>query len=58
MIATRQKIQKRGWSLYENTMIKNLLPFDISVSVEINGDGQLEISVKADEELKGKLEKD
>ena len=38
-------------------MIKNHLPFDISVKVEINEDRQLDISITANEGLKGKLER-
>ena len=57
MIKIEHRIFKRGWTLYENTCIKNHLPFDIRVSVEIDENRQLEIVVRVDEELKGKLER-
>lgn len=56
MKITEQKVRKREWSLSENTMIKNRLPFDIRVSIQINENRELEISIIPDEELKGKLE--
>ena len=53
---TVQRIYKQGWTVFENTCVKNLLPFDIRVIVEINENRQLEIVVEADEPLRGKLE--
>ena len=53
---TAHKIFKQGWTVYENTCIKNRLPFDIRVTIEINENRQLEIVVEADEPLRGKLE--
>ena len=55
---TKHRVFKKGWILYENTCVKNHLPFDICISVEMDENRELEIVVMADEEVKGKLEEE